>query len=625
MKKLLSLFLLVCIAASVFSCGKSQKTGAEQTAEPYVDKYGTNPDGKKVVESDLLLYASSSIAYFVTLYGDGTFDAVSFAVTRKYIDRSNFDYNFFMMSGSTVSAYDDTYIAHTDKIEGVEFDFRYRISGTYTRNNGLYTLKSDRYYFKCDNFRGENAERFLNNYGDLLTGDMKRNKETVEKAYSGEWVDYTDMDCGDEMIKTVTAELTTLGKETRYNYYLNMMRGNVYMKESFPKELLTLNKGLMPVKTEISLGNKGKNTGYGVVELYDNFHKKSERIYNADGTLSYGFDYSFEYYDNNEPKTVTETTIPTNKTRNYKINRYDYYDNGLLKTITKEVAEAHYEREGESGVDPAHKNITEYTYYDSGCKKKVEYYSLYDDGVKKPISDYEWYDISDGGQFKKRISYRYGEVYSTEEYDKSGNRINADDEPEYNNRYEMKYTYYDNGATCKLEYFKGGRLQDVTEYYENGDGKSYIKYDNDGNIEKSITQTYKYEYYDNGDIKELTVYDNDVLNRRFEYYPGGTVKTQKEYLNGEIYYEYEYFESGNIRISNRYSNGILSHKAEYSETGECFISYDYSNGILTHTYEVSADGCTATSTDYDRDGNVTNTLTSDSYKYYRRLFDIYDD
>lgn len=236
----------------------------------------------------------------------------------------------------------------------------------------------------------------------------------------------------------------------------------------------------------------------------------------------------------------------------------------------------------------------------------------------------------------------------------------TDLEVEWRDDVREVYRFYPNGNTQTIEGSEPGSICTRTEYYENGNIRSYRSWRNNDSQEYYLEaynehgdivssgnylidyrtggNEYEYEYYEDGTKKHAWQYSvgegasNRHLEYHTEYHPNGTVKSQSTYnykdnlrdyqefdiygkwtyyaeynSEGEMYHharaEYRYSDAGVMLELKRYENDVLMCHYEYYGNGQKKIRRDYhSNGQLSIYEEYDERGNVIFTQRYDPDG-----------------------
>ena len=170
------------------------------------------------------------------------------------------------------------------------------------------------------------------------------------------------------------------------------------------------------------------------------------------------------------------------------------------------------------------------------------------------------------------------EYESVRECDENGNELRYQYDGN-GNQIEHKYINYDNDGN--ITYFS----HEVRAYDEDGNEIEYIRYDENGNIERMED----YEYDANGNQIEETNYDKDGRRDRW-------VKIEYDAAGNETLWEC-YDEYGRCTIQRIYTRDERGKLIQYDE---------YYNGYTKkEEYERDENGNTIKSVYYDGDGNIT--------------------
>ncbi len=160
-----------------------------------------------------------------------------------------------------------------------------------------------------------------------------------------------------------------------------------------------------------------------------------------------------------------------------------------------------------------------------------------------------------------------------------------------------KYYYLDNNLrkVCIYNHGVGScLLYDYTNYEVHKCGMS-------GGIEQL------YEYYENGQLKKF-VQKTDTGVLIYHYYETGKKESMSYYTGDVLTYVYTYYESGNEKSVDLYTNGILTSSIKYfdlsSSKAKSFIYYHSDGSLSSEGYYYSAD-CEKLRVYYRDDGSIS--------------------
>lgn len=352
-------------------------------------------------------------------------------------------------------------------------------------------------------------------------------------------------------------------------------------------------------------------------EYYENDELKKTVYHYADGRETYT-----EYYEDGTTKKsfyyIEDEEDPISHIEE------EYYPNGELKHETDyykdgSKIEGFFHENGEPDIVTYYLPdgtvdcvVTyEYTYYSDGKPKTVD---VILDGTEVLMSyEYEWYE---NGEMKKEIF------------------TNASGDQEI-------LEYFENGNYKSYTVYEQGQLVSQQENYENGKTKTHRWIDDEGNIyyyENYEDGTTKYssgkyadgsesewEYYPNGEIKRYASIDSDGREYIVEYYENGEQKYEKGYHEDGSYYIETYNEKGlSVRYEVYNAEGVLESVAtstyEYYEDGSVKKHFNYENDVLesyaeyTYCSEGLAAGKLETIRNYYADGSFMNRTECEYYE-----------
>lgn len=136
---------------------------------------------------------------------------------------------------------------------------------------------------------------------------------------------------------------------------------------------------------------------------------------------------------------------------------------------------------------------------------------------------------------------------------------------------------------------ENGNIISKSKYNDKGLCESYVSYDSEGNKEVDN----RYEYDKNGRKVSESSYDKDgILSSKTEYNDKGDTTLEVEYdSNGKITSKirsvYEYDENGDLKSSFSYNeDDVMTEKNEFDDKRDSSLQvYYYSNGTVEETYE----------------------------------------
>lgn len=163
------------------------------------------------------------------------------------------------------------------------------------------------------------------------------------------------------------------------------------------------------------------------------------------------------------------------------------------------------------------------------------------------------------------------------------------------------YEYSDDGKLRKRTVISDGEIESVTEFYPNEAPKTETRYYWHGGW--AVT-----EYAENGNpISWIKYYSDGSVSRKTEYFPDGTERSETEYGPGGILLShYENFEDGNYAVIDRYyDNGTPERHTEYFPNGEIKVVTEWNeSGQLRSRHEYTEDGYTLRLEEYFPNGNL---------------------
>ncbi|MBE6694167.1 MAG: hypothetical protein E7589_05335 [Ruminococcaceae bacterium] len=243
----------------------------------------------------------------------------------------------------------------------------------------------------------------------------------------------------------------------------------------------------------------GTSNGYSTFEYDENGVRIGESRMNAEGVM-----VTWKY-DSKGARLSSRTEWPEG---NYEIHEYDTNENIILVT------------------------------------------SVSVDGSKYIIA----YEYNADNKKTKSVSHRYDKngtltIKTTETYDERGNAIEYDYVeyyPEGDIVRKQLREFDESGLQIKETDYYNGELSYVTNYIYNEYRQEISTVE--ANAEGEITRTTKTEYYDNGNRKSYIRYfgDSDVIEDETYYYENGIIKTEKYYDQyGVLSVVNQYDEEGN--------------------------------------------------------------------------------
>jgi antitoxin component YwqK of YwqJK toxin-antitoxin module len=167
---------------------------------------------------------------------------------------------------------------------------------------------------------------------------------------------------------------------------------------------------------------------------------------------------------------------------------------------------------------------------------------------------------------------------------------------------KVEKEYYESG-TLHFEYrYRNNKLHGTTtEYYETGERKAELTYDN-GQLEA------KREYTRNGGLEyEMKYEEGKKVETQIKYYPTGEIFRQQTFVNGKLEgLEVEYYRNGKKKAERNYSNGKRDGSAKgYHINGKLQGDWIFKNGEPVHaTLYYTTGEKWMVHTDFDQKGRL---------------------
>ncbi|MEC3964281.1 hypothetical protein [Flagellimonas halotolerans] len=273
-----------------------------------------------------------------------------------------------------------------------------------------------------------------------------------------------------------------------------------------------------------------------------------------------------EYYPSGALKSITKTKEGSNT-----VAWQAYYENGQLKEEGEKIGEKkvgpwkHYHENGQLAAQG--------TYWDGGkiTGKIGRWYYYYDNGTTKEAVNYRSVSYTDGtvrshlwGQYLSW--YKNGQLKEEGTFEKEIETLFGTGYNEGNNRKVGKWSeYYENGQLKTYQEYDeyGYHAGLYKSYFEDGVVKTSGQY---GGYHGSLPVGEWKTYYENGNLKSLKAYSKDGYKAKWElYYPNGTIKESGRYNykdnkegNWEVYHP-----NGQLKEEGKYKYGNKHGKWSY--------------------------------------------------------------
>ena len=334
--------------------------------------------------------------------------------------------------------------------------------------------------------------------------------------------------------------------------YKPTQQKNVFDNGEYEIVLYASNENVIKSVWYTADGEYNGHTDY----LYDeNWNCIRENFYTWDGVL-----WSYSIYENNEKGQRVKSSNYSGEGELYGYEVNEYNSLGKISGITWYDSNGQAERYVNYEYDENENMIKEIEGDTDGNKYIGEYDSegkLLRDIIEgndggKSVIEYE-YDAN--GNNIKSVSRYYDEsgtpIYtSTEIYDENGNTVVEENVEHYpDGDVVLKYLYEcdENGLRIKETRYVNDELEYISNYTYNEYGQEISSVESDA--EGEITRTTKTEYYDNGNRKSYIRYydDSDVIEDESYFYENGAVQTVRIYdTSGVLCEESHYDEDGNL-------------------------------------------------------------------------------
>jgi antitoxin component YwqK of YwqJK toxin-antitoxin module len=167
------------------------------------------------------------------------------------------------------------------------------------------------------------------------------------------------------------------------------------------------------------------------------------------------------------------------------------------------------------------------------------------------------------GKIKDSVVYKMGGKVLSKSYTEDGSPVCDCNEIYYNESKKVWMTsssekvfdgtcisYWDNKNKKSSKIVKYGKLREKYEWYNNGNEKESLIYDEDG---KSKRKSYGYE---NGKPKQKEVYENGKPIKSSKYYETGEVQGEWELVNNRLNYK-EYRKDGKLKVKFVFNENIV--------------------------------------------------------------------
>ena len=202
---------------------------------------------------------------------------------------------------------------------------------------------------------------------------------------------------------------------------------------------------------------------------------------------------------------------------------YTYYKFYFLEDTLKKSYVCYH-----TVANVSHPEVAYWDFREAYSAMEPEYIKTYSDGY---VSSYT---------ARSGTTISYSTYWPKSKNCKTTTQYSIKDDQQYKTYYGE---CYENGQTkSSIAYQNNGNMSRTYKYDKNGGTTHYISY----NADESIN-SYN-EYYENGKNKYYILYDEKgVIQYYYEYYKSGQKKYNVDYKNGQAYYAYAYNEDGSIK------------------------------------------------------------------------------